>query len=95
MKNEVKCNCGKGNKITCSKCSKLKMVILLKNGFEHLKTNGFNPVWYNHLSKNNKPDTTLINAMFRRFCESIYFNKTNCLIFYDNQTKEQITKIKL
>ncbi len=93
--NDKKCNCGLENKITCPKCSKIKMVILLKNGNENLKFNGYNPVWYSHLSKNKKPDNVLINAMYRRFLSSIYNNKANCLIFYDNQTKEQITKINL
>ncbi len=90
-----KCNCGAGNKITCPKCSKIKMVILLKNGYEKLKNNGYNPVWYSHLSKNNKPDNVLINAMYRRFLNSVYNNKVNCLIFYDNQTKDEITKVAL
>ncbi len=92
---KTKCTCGKENKITCPTCSKIKMVILLKNGCQHLKVSGYNPVWYSHLSKNKKPANHLVNGMYRRFLNSGYKNKANCLIFYDNTNKEEITKVKL
>ena len=74
------------------------MVILLKNGNNHLKykqANGryANPVWYNHLSKNHKAQNVLVNAMHKRFEKSKYNGATNKLIFYDNQTKADITTI--
>jgi len=74
------------------------MVILLKNGNNHLKykqTRGTyaNPVWYNHLSKNRKAQNVLVNAMYQRFEKSNYKGATNKLMFYDNQTKAHITTI--
>ena len=74
------------------------MVILLKNGNNHLKYkqitgNYVNPVWYNHLSKNRKGQNILVNAMRNRFEKSIYKGATNKLMFYDNQTKAHITTI--
>lgn len=95
------CICGANNKIYCPNCSQVKMVILLKNGFSDLKIpvqNGkrkVNPVWYNHLSKNKKNANILVNAMYRRFHNSIYHGKANLLNFYDNASGELITSIKL
>lgn len=99
MKN-LKCNCGADNKITCPNCSKIKMVLLLRHGNNHLKhrqaNNKYvNPVWYNHLSKNRKPINTLVNSMYRRFEKSVYKGATNQLMFFDNSTKELITTIKI
>ncbi|MGG8495939.1 hypothetical protein ACQY1Q_05960 [Tenacibaculum sp. TC6] len=95
-----KCNCGANNKITCPNCSEIKMVILLKNGYSHLKLTGnkgrkVNPVWYNHLSKNRKNANTLVNAMYRRFKDSAYSGKANKVNFYSNTTGELITSISL
>lgn len=94
------CVCGANNKITCPNCSELKMVILLKNGFSHLKLktrNGksVNPVWYNHLSKNRKKANILVNAMFRRFKASKYANAANKVNFYSNTTGQLVTSISL
>ena len=97
----VKCNCGANNKIYCPNCSEVKMVILLKNGFSDLKISiqnsnrKINPVWYNHLSKNKKNANVLVNAMYRRFQNSIYNGKANVLNFYNNASGELITSIKL
>lgn len=95
-----KCSCGEKNDIYCPNCSELKMVILLKNGFSHLKHQGsggkkVNPVWYNHLSKNRKKENTLVNAMYRRFKNSIYANAANKVNFYSNTTGKLITSISL
>lgn len=97
-----KCSCGANNKIYCAKCSQLKMVILLKNGFSNLKmpskcgNRKINPVWYSHLSKNRKSANSLVNAMYRRFNQRAeYANAVNRLDFYCNTTKELITSIKL
>ena len=94
-----KCTCGSNNKITCPKCSVLKMVILLKNGNNHLKFKQaggklVNPVWYNHLSKNNKPINVLMNSMYRRFTLSEFATITNKVIFYDNATKIELTVVQ-
>ena len=96
MKEKSKCSCGAGNKITCPNCSKIKMVIMLKNGNTELKlktTNNryANPVWYSPLSKNRKPTQLIINSMYKRFEKSIYKAATNKVIFYNNFTKEFIT----
>lgn len=95
----TKCNCGANNKITCPNCSELKMVILLKNGFSHLKlvsgTRKINPVWYNHLSKNRKALSILYNAMYRRFQASEYANAANMVNFYSNTTGELVVSIKV
>lgn len=97
---QTKCNCGADNKITCPKCSKIKMVMLLKNGNNHLKhrrSNGryANPVWYSHLSKNRKPKNVLINSMYQRFEKSNYKPYTNKLMFFDNQTKQHLTSVTI
>lgn len=100
-KTSKKCTCGAGNKIACSKCSSVKMVILLKNGNDHLKlrnSNGKrnNPVWYSILSKDGKSLKSTVNAMCRRFLDSNkYASKANALNFYDNSTKELLTTVKL
>lgn len=54
----TKCTCGLGNKTYCPRCSRLRMVILLKNGNDNLKTTTpdgkeYNPVWYSFLKYNN------------------------------------------
>ncbi|XRE42368.1 hypothetical protein ACIVBQ_000572 [Tenacibaculum discolor] len=76
------------------------MTIMLKNGNNHLKLNQgngrlVNPVWYNHLSKNNKSTQILINAMSRRFKDSIYATVSNKVIFYDNKTKEELLTLNV
>ncbi|CAA0186472.1 hypothetical protein V2647_07670 [Tenacibaculum maritimum] len=95
-----KCTCGAKNKIYCPNCSEIKMVILLKNGYSNLKiklSNGklVNPVWYNHLSKNRKSANVLVNAMYRRFQDSVYVGKANKINFYNNATGLLVTSIKL
>lgn len=100
MKNNTKCTCGLQNKLTCKNCSTVKMVILLKNGHNDLKNrqlNGklVNPVWYNHLSKNNKAVNSIVTAMSRRFLNSIYADCTNKIIFYSNIDKQEIATVEL
>lgn len=100
MEKIKKCTCGANNKITCPNCSELKMVILLKNGNSDLKLvlgsgKKVNPVWYNHLSKNRKSVNILVNAMYRRFQNSIYAGKANKISFYSNTTGDLIQSIKL
>lgn len=95
MKSTKKCNCGANSKIFCKNCSKIKMVILLKSGNNHLKLKGsngrnYNPSWYSHLSKNNKPTTAITSGMLRRFHKSNYANCTNKVQFYNNITKTLI-----
>lgn len=99
MKN-TKCNCELANKITCPKCSTIKMVILLKNGNNHLKyyqnsRKYVSPTWYSHLSKNNKPMKLIINSMYRRFEKSKYKSVSNKLMFFDNKSKEHLKTITI
>ena len=84
-----RCRCGASQKIYCSKCSKVKMCILLKNGNDHLKYRNSrgklsNPVWYSLLKHNNKSEVQLIEGMLRRFSESPLVSSANMLIFYQN-----------
>ncbi len=96
-----KCKCECNNKVTCPNCSKIKMVILLKYDCKHLKLVGYNgrlinPVWYSHLSKNNKPKDKIIDPMIARFKKCLtYNNSVNKIMFYDNQTKDLIREITL
>ncbi len=95
-----KCSCGANCKIFCPNCSAIKMVILLKNGYSHLKLpssrgRNVNPVWYNHLSKNTKGENNLVNAMYRRFLNSDYNGKANKITFYDNISGKEITSINV
>lgn len=71
---EIKCKCGLNNKTYCPRCSKVRMVILLKNGHENLKltrANGdqYNPVWYSFL-KYNKYEVYRIAEKWRPILES-------------------------
>ncbi|CAL2104609.1 hypothetical protein [Tenacibaculum sp. 190130A14a] len=93
-----KCQCGQNNKITCPNCSEVKMVILLKNGFNYLKYPSksgrlVNPVWYNHISKNRKNINALIEGMQRRFLHSEYAGKANKINFYSNTTGQLLKSI--
>lgn len=88
---KIKCNCGNKLPVTCPKCSVLKMVIMLKNGFEHLKvsstgtTNTFNPAWYSPIKYNHQSMTLIKNKMIEAFRkQSKYTNAANCLLFYTN-----------
>ena len=80
--------------------SKIKMVILLKNGNENLKettTTGklVNPVWYSIISKDKKPEEHIIKKMLVRFFKSKYAQQAQMLIFYDNKTKIEIERFRL
>ncbi|WP_272151427.1 hypothetical protein [Tenacibaculum aiptasiae] len=99
MEKTKKCICGAGKKRSCSKCSEVKMVMLLNNKYSHLKLssqNGnrrSNPVWYSFMSKNRKDVNKIIDAMIRRYQNSKYSGKTNVLDFYNNNTNQLITRI--
>ncbi|MFL0083670.1 hypothetical protein V2647_14635 [Tenacibaculum maritimum] len=75
------------------------MVILLKHKYRELKlpvksgNKRVNPVWYNHLSKNRKSANVLVNAMYRRFQDSVYAGKANKINFYNNATGQLVTSI--
>lgn len=98
MNRKNKCNCTANHKVMCHKCSRIRMVMLLKKGNTSLKyksDKGYvNPVWYSFLSKNSKPETKIINSMEERFKNSIYHGVTNKLMFYNNATRKLIKSIE-
>ncbi len=95
-----KCNCGAGQHVFCSKCSKIQMSLLLKNGNDHLKYENYrghksNPVWYSHLKQNFKPEKFIIEGMLRRFFASPLVPATNIIKFYANGTNQEIFTYKV
>lgn len=96
-----RCKCGVSNNVFCSTCSRFKMVMNLKNNYDHLKLVNrntgelVNPVWFSVLSKDNKPYNSITTAMLRRFAKSNYVGATRNIQFYDNQTKELIQEFIL
>lgn len=89
MKEQKKCTCGLGNKKYCRNCSKVRMVILLKNGHEELKvlsTNGneYNPVWYSYLKYNRYDVYRIAKKMEENLRKSRYAAAANVLQFYIN-----------
>ncbi len=95
MRISKKCVCGKNHSVSCSSCSKIRMVLLLKSGNRELKyrqkNNRYtNPVWYSPMSKNRKSVQRIIDGMYKRFEKSKYKGVTNKVMFYDNYTKELI-----
>lgn len=57
--------------------SKIKMVILTRNGFE-------NHTIYSPVKQNSKPTKTIIEGMLRRFKEKPIIKYTNVIQFYEN-----------
>ncbi len=98
---KIKCTCGRKNAITCPECSAYKMVILLKNGNDHFKNRTksgklANPVWYSHLQYNGKPFETTKTFMLERLKKQIsVINAINCVIFYCNSTRIEMSKSSL
>lgn len=86
------CNCGKIKYGKCENCAKVKMVILLKKEYHHLKVNGVCPVRYNYQKYNKKPVLEIIAVMTKNLAPK-WANMYNQIAFYDNQTGNQISKI--
>lgn len=90
-----KCTCGRGNKLYCATCSKVKMVICLKNGQDHLKKqdaqgNQYNPVWYSFLRYQNHDIYRIATKMITNFEKRDDLrNATNVLLFYINGNEHQ------
>lgn len=89
MKNSKNCTCGRSQKVYCPQCSKVRMVILLKNGFDHHKkkvgNREYNPVWYSFLKYNPKD----VHAIAKKMEENLrkhpeYSQAANVLQFYIN-----------
>lgn len=95
MSNSRKCTCATKQDVFCSKCSKIQMSLLLKNGNDHLKYvnargHKSNPVWYSHLKQNFKPEKFIIEGMLRRFFASKMVSATNIIKFYENGTNKEL-----
>ncbi len=83
-----KCKCGNGGNGTCKNCSKIRMAIMLKNGY---KNKGLAKTWYSFYKKNNQPEQKIINGMIDRFKNRPeYTNAVNKLVFYDNYSKSNV-----
>lgn len=94
MKEAIKCKCGKGGKMYCRNCSKVRMVILLKNGYDEMKItasngNEYNPVWYSFLKYNRYDIYRIAEKMEQNFNKSRYKEATNVLQFYINGNQHQ------
>jgi hypothetical protein len=92
-----KCNCTpKSATDFCPNCSRLKAVIMLKNGNNNLKlkhplTNKMScPVWYCRYSKNGKSDQQLAAKMRTKIAQSKYAGLYNVILFYDNLTNTKL-----
>ncbi len=99
MKEAIKCTCGRSEKIFCPNCSKLRMSILLKNGYDDLKYKRrtgelSNPVWYSHLKYNRQDNIDKIaQKMEERLRKNPqYAAAAQVLLFYVNGQRHQPIK---
>ncbi|MFN3753324.1 hypothetical protein [Flavobacterium sp.] len=67
--------------------SRLKMVILTKNGYP-------NQTVYSPIDQNKKHDKTIMEGMLRRWYAKDIMKTAQVIQFYDNQTGQLIEKIK-
>ena len=95
-----KCSCGLANSSTCKNCSKVRMIILLKNGNDNLKFDSpssnkkFNPVWYSYLKYNRYDENRIADKMAERVRISLkYAGKVQQLQFYRNSDRSQPFRI--
>ena len=87
----TKCNCNSKKGFACSKCSKIKMSIMLLPDNQNLKLklpNGdrVNPCWYSPIKQNNQENEKIIEGMIKRFSKTKLANFTRCLLFFDTTT---------
>jgi len=69
--------------------SKLKFVIMLKHGNNHLKSKNnlgklVNPTFYNFDSINHKPTDYIIKKMINFLKHKPAYKNANCIMIYDN-----------
>lgn len=94
MSTDIKCKCGLNNTTYCPRCSKVRMVILLKNGHENLKlkrANGteYNPVWYSFLKYNRYEIYRIAEKMEANIRKHPEFSgAANILQFYINGQRQ-------
>ena len=101
MPESKKCECGLDNHLFCPNCSKVKLVILLKNGNNELKigtgAGAKNPVWYSYLKYNRYNVDRIAEKMRDRILkETMYAGKIQVLQFYENKPGQTyFKKLKL
>lgn|SRR5699024_12222055 len=96
-KPSTKCRCGqKDTKGICRNCSAIKMVFLLKHGWNVYQENGKNPVRYNYVKTNRQPIDKIITDMVRRLImeNPLLQQAINVIQVYDNQNNTLITEFK-
>ena len=90
LKTAQKCTCGMNRKLYCAKCSKVRMVIALKNNNDNLKIGRddeslANPVWYSFLKYNTKDIYTISSKMEEKVRTHPELSQAaNVLLFYIN-----------
>lgn len=96
MSKSIKCRCGQeSTKGICKNCSRIRMVVLIKNGFSMYKENNNNPVRYNFVKTNRQPNERIIVDMVRRLMDqNISEIAIHSIQFYDNFSKELIEEFK-
>lgn len=97
MSRSTKCRCGqKQTKGICKNCSGVKMVVLLKHGWDVYKENGKNPVRYNYVKTNRQPIEKIMEDMLRRLIinKNIMQQAIGCIHFYDNSNNTLIAEYK-
>ncbi|MBW2962287.1 hypothetical protein [Mesonia aestuariivivens] len=88
MRTAKNCTCGRSKKVYCPNCSRIRMIICLKNGHDNLKLtaangNKYNPVWYNFLKDNRKDMGTICKKMEEKVrLHPEYGQAANVLLFY-------------
>jgi len=98
MSESIKCGCGLKNDKYCPKCSKVRMVILLKNGNDNLKltrANGeqYNPVWYSFMKYNKYEIYRIADKMAANIRKHPEFSSAaNILQFYINGQRQAYFK---
>ena len=91
----TKCKCATKQGFSCSKCSRIKMAIMLLPENQNLKntlSNGkrVNPCWYSPVKENNHLNEKIIKGMISRFSRTKLANFTRALHFYDTTTNTLI-----
>lgn len=97
-----KCTCGQNRKLYCKYCSKVRMVVALKNGQDHLKNkrsdgSDANPVWYSFLKYNTKDIHEISEKMEQKVRQHPELKQAaNVLLFYINgQRQHHFKKVNL
>jgi len=76
------------NNAFCPVKSDIKMAIRTKHGYP-------NSYWYSYLKYNGRDQKFIIDGMIKRFSNDALAQVTQVLIFYDNQTKQEIVRYEM